>query len=89
MLKFVPDHFKTKKMCKHAAKKLLLVITYVLDWYKIQEMCNKVVLENGEKLEFLVATKNKECVIKLLTIILMHQNLFLITIKLTKSVITL
>ena len=72
MLKFVPDHFKTKKMCKHAAKKLLLVITYVLDWYKIQEMCNKVVLENGEKLEFLVATKNKECVIKLLTIMFLH-----------------
>ena len=26
MLKFVPDHFKTKKMCKHAAKKSMFVI---------------------------------------------------------------
>ena len=23
MLKFVPDHLKTKKLCKHAVKKLL------------------------------------------------------------------
>ena len=29
MLKFVPDHLKTKNMCKHAVKKLLLVIRYV------------------------------------------------------------
>ena len=26
MLKFVPNHLKTKKMCKHAVKKLSLVI---------------------------------------------------------------
>ena len=31
MLRFVPDHLKTKKMCKNAAKKLLFVITYVSD----------------------------------------------------------
>ena len=24
MLKFIPDHLKTKKMCKHAVKKLLI-----------------------------------------------------------------
>ena len=26
MLKFVPDHLKTKKMCKHATKKLPVVV---------------------------------------------------------------
>ena len=29
MLKFVPDHVKTKKMCKNAFKKLQFVIIYV------------------------------------------------------------
>ena len=34
MLKFVPDHLKTKKMCKHAVKKLLFVIRHIPDRYK-------------------------------------------------------
>ena len=34
MLRFVPDHSETKKMCKSAFKKLSFVITYVPDWYK-------------------------------------------------------
>ena len=46
MLKFVPDHFKTKKMCKHAVKKLPFIISYVSDWYKTQQLCDKAVLEN-------------------------------------------
>ena len=29
MLKFVPDHLKTKEMCKHAVKKLPFVKRYV------------------------------------------------------------
>ena len=29
MLRFVPDHLKTKKMCKHVVKKLPFVIEYV------------------------------------------------------------
>ena len=29
MLKFVPDHLKSKKMCKHAVKKILFLILYV------------------------------------------------------------
>ena len=29
MLKFVPNHLKTKKMCKHAVKKLPYLLTYV------------------------------------------------------------
>ena len=28
MLKFVPDHLKTKKMCKHAVKKIPFVIKF-------------------------------------------------------------
>ena len=31
MLKFIPDHLKTKKMCKYAVKKLSLIIRYVPD----------------------------------------------------------
>ena len=31
ILKFVPDHFKTKKMCKHAVKKLRYLLRYVPD----------------------------------------------------------
>ena len=34
MLKFVPDYLKTKKMCKHAVKKLLFVIRHIPDRYK-------------------------------------------------------
>ena len=33
MLKFVPDHFKTKKMCKYAVKKVTYLVRYVPDQY--------------------------------------------------------
>ena len=46
MLKLVPDHLKTKKICNHAVKKLPFVIRYVSDWYKTQ-MSNEAILENG------------------------------------------
>ena len=36
MLKFVADHLKTEKTCKHVIKKLLFVIGYVSDQYKTQ-----------------------------------------------------
>ena len=62
MLRFVPDQLKNKKMCKNAVKKLLLVIRYISDWYKTQEMC-EVILENGTAL---IATRIKKCVIKLI-----------------------
>ena len=51
MLRFVPDHLKTKKICRYAVKKLVL-ITYVPDRYKTQEMCDKVILENGGTLKY-------------------------------------
>ena len=38
ILRIVPDHLKTKKMCKHKVKKLLFVIRYVLDQYKMQKI---------------------------------------------------
>ena len=31
MLKFVPDHFKTIKMCKHAVKKIVYLLKYIPD----------------------------------------------------------
>ena len=52
MLRFLSDHFKTKKMCKSAVKKFLFVLRYVLDRYKTQKMCDGVILENGGRLVF-------------------------------------
>ena len=34
MSKFVPDHLKTKKMCKHVVKKSLYLLRSVPDQYK-------------------------------------------------------
>ena len=39
ILTFVPDHFKTKKLCKHAVKKLPFIIGYIPDKYKYQQIC--------------------------------------------------
>ena len=38
ILKFIPDHLKTKKMCKHAVKKIRFVIRYVLDQEKTHQI---------------------------------------------------
>ena len=37
-LKFLLDHLKTEKMCKHAAKKLPDLLKHVIDRYKTQQM---------------------------------------------------
>ena len=50
MIKFVPDHLKTKKM--YAVKKLSYLLRYVLDQYKIQQMCDKAILENAGTLKY-------------------------------------
>ena len=50
-LKLVLDHFKTKKMCKHAVKRLSFLIRFVPDQYKTQHMCDKAILGNGETLK--------------------------------------
>ena len=44
MIKFVPDQLKTKKMCKHAVKKLSYLIKYVPDQYQTQQLCDKAIL---------------------------------------------
>ena len=43
MLSFVPHHFKTKKKCKYAVKKIPFLIRYVPDQYKTQQMSDKAV----------------------------------------------
>ena len=52
---FVPNHLKTKKMCKHALTKLPSVRRYVPDRYKTQQMCDSL---------FMTPTKIKKFVIK-------------------------
>ena len=46
--RFVPDHIKTKMICRNAIQKILFVTKYVLDWCKNQEMCYKIILGNSE-----------------------------------------
>ena len=61
MLKFIPDHRKTKKMCKHAVKKLPYLLRYVPDKYKSQQICDKAILENGGTLKSVPdSNKNQE-----------------------------
>ena len=42
MLKFVTDHLKTKKMCKHAVKRLPYPLRYVPDQYKSHQCVIKL-----------------------------------------------
>ena len=51
ILKFFPDHLKTKIMCKHAAKNLPYLLRYVSDQYKTHQMRNKAIPENGGTLK--------------------------------------
>ena len=37
MLKFVPVHLKTERMCEHVHKKVPLVIRYVPDWLRLKK----------------------------------------------------
>ena len=52
LLKFVPDHLKIKKMCKHVVKNLPYLLRYISDQYKTQQMCDKAVLEKNIKVCF-------------------------------------
>ena len=60
MLKFVPDHLKTEKVCKHAVKKLSFLVRYVPDQDKTQQMCDKAILENGGTLKSTDCFKHEE-----------------------------
>ena len=85
MLKFIPDHVKTKKMCKHAVKKLPFLIRYVPDQHETQQMCDKAILNNGRASKSVPdCYKINNCVLKLLTITVMRSNLFLNAIRLKK-----
>ena len=53
MLELVSDYLKSNIICKNAVKRLTFPIRYVPNQYKTREMCDKVILENGEKLMFL------------------------------------
>ena len=90
MLKRVPDHLRTKKMCKHVVKKLPDLLRYVTDQYQSQQLCDKSILENDGTLKSVPdCCKSQELcsVIMLLIIILMHQDLLLNAIRLKKCVI--
>ena len=50
IFKLIPDHHKTKTMCKHAVGKLPFE-GYNTYQYKTQKMCNKLVLQNGRTLQ--------------------------------------
>ena len=57
-------------MCKHTVKTLFFLIRYVPDQYETQQMCDKVILENGETLKYVPdCYKNQEMCNKLLKII--------------------
>ena len=43
MLKFVLDHLKTKRMCRHAVKKLPYLLRYVPDQYNINKCVIKLI----------------------------------------------
>ena len=73
MLKIVPDHLLTKKICKLAVEKLPFLIRCAPDHNMIQQMCDKAILENGVTLAFVPdCYKIKKCVIELLIVTLMH-----------------
>ena len=73
MLKFIPDHLKTKQMCNCAIKKIPFLIRYVPDQDKTKNMCNRAFLKNGGMLESVPNRyKTQKCVTKLLIIMLMH-----------------
>ena len=73
MSELVPDHLKTKKICKHAVKELPYLLINVPDKYKTQQMCDKAIPENVGTLKYVPdCCKNKKCVIKQSRIILMH-----------------
>ena len=52
MLIFVYVNIQNKKMCKHSVKKLSFLIRFVSDRFKTQEICYKVIPENGGRLMF-------------------------------------
>ena len=64
IIRFVPDHLKTKKIIKHTVTKLPFVIRYVSDLSKTQRMYDKAIIEYGGTSKFVLDNyKDKKCVI--------------------------
>ena len=60
-------------MLEHVVKKLIYLITHVHDQFETQQMCGKVILENGGTLKSVPdCYKNKKMCDKLLKITFMH-----------------
>ena len=64
-------------------------IKYVLDRYKTQEMCITAANTCSVVFDSVSDARPTKCVIKLLIITLLQQNMFLIDIRLNKCVIKL
>ena len=74
MLRIVPDYLKAKRICKDAAKKFLFIIKYVSDPYTTEQMCDKVILENGGILMIILDCFNNQiCAITLLIVMLITR----------------
>ena len=52
MLTFVPDHFKTKRMCESAVEDKSETIEFVPVHFKTKRMCERTVKDEPEALEF-------------------------------------
>ena len=69
IIRFVPDHLKTKKMFKHTVKKFPFVIRDVSDLCKTQRMYDKAIIEYGGTSKFVLDNyRDKNCVINPLMI---------------------
>ena len=66
-MEFVPDRFKTPETCDRAIDRCFLVFDSILDQYKPQVICDRVVSEDPFLIVYCpIDTKLKECVMKLL-----------------------
>ena len=69
IIRFIPDHLKTKKVFKHTVKKIPFVIRYVSDLSKTQRMYDKAIIKYGGTSKFILDNyKDKKCVINPLMI---------------------
>ena len=53
ILKFIPDHLKTREMCEKAVEKYPWLLEYIPACYKTKEMCNDAVWKIPCLLEYI------------------------------------
>ena len=89
--RYVPDQYKTHKMCDKVILESGGVLRFVPDWYKNKKICNKDVDNYALALELVPDCYNskKKCVTKLFILILLQYNTFLIDISLKKYAINM